>query len=198
MSRKDVPYFGPFIRRPFVYKKNRNLKSFLLAKLINAEYSSLQAPGFSQYSVVALTQSLQTLTDDLRKSSLKFNDCYKLNQDTGHLSSALKRSSVYKAITTKSPLDTIRDPLNRALSRSGYLSRDKQNEEDSRTVAPDSPTREQHIELREKKISKEKESNSSGTPFKDFSGNDTVTNKRHSVHPILGPRSTFTYGESVS
>ncbi len=195
MSRKDVPYFGPFIRRPFVYKKNRNLKSFLLAKLINAEYSSLQAPGFSQYSVVALTQSLQTLTDDLRRSSLKFNNCYKLNQDTGHLSSVLKRTSVYKAITTKSPLDTIRDPLNRALSRSGYLSRDKQNEEDSKTVAPDSPIREQNIKLREKKIS---ESNSSDTPFKDLSGNDTVTNKRHSVHPILGSRSTFTYGESVS
>ena len=69
------------------------------------------------------------------------------------------------------------------------IAKDKQNEEDSKTVAP---TREQNIKLREKKIS---ESNSSDTPFKDLSGNDTVTNKRH---PILGPRSTFAYGESVS
>ena len=42
LSRKDVPYFGPYIQPPFSFKKDEMFKNFLLAKLINAEYSSLK------------------------------------------------------------------------------------------------------------------------------------------------------------
>ncbi len=182
-----MPYFGPFIRRPFVFKKNNNLKSFILAKLINAEYSSLQAPGFSQYSIVALTQSLENLTNDLRKSSLNFNDCFKFDQETHNFSSALKRTSVYKVISSI-PIDTIKDPLNRALSRSGYLIRDKKNEEDSNQLEPSSPSSEEKfIKLRNNRsVSK-----NLNVEDKYSSRDDITVNKNNTVYPKL--RSTFTY-----
>ncbi len=74
-----MPYFGPYIRRPYVFKKNTNLKNFLLSKLINAEYASLRAPAFSEYSTVALTSSLDTLCQNLKDLNQKFNNCIEID-----------------------------------------------------------------------------------------------------------------------
>jgi hypothetical protein len=63
--RKDVQYFGPFLRKPFVYTKNSNLKKFILSKLINGEYATLKAPAFSVYSEKTIEDSLVKLTDNL-------------------------------------------------------------------------------------------------------------------------------------
>jgi len=65
VSKKDVPYFGPYIRKPYVFKKNENLKRFILSKLINAEYASLRAPAFSTFSELTLGKSLKELCQNL-------------------------------------------------------------------------------------------------------------------------------------
>jgi hypothetical protein len=65
ISKKDVPYFGPYIRKPYVFKKNENLKRFILSKLINAEYASLRAPAFSTFSELTLEKSLKELCQNL-------------------------------------------------------------------------------------------------------------------------------------
>ncbi len=73
ISKKDVPYFGPYIRKPFIFKKNENFRRFILSKLINAEYASLRAPAFSTYSELTLEKSLNELcqnVNDLNKTFL--------------------------------------------------------------------------------------------------------------------------------
>lgn len=72
MSRKDVNYFAPTIRRPFVFNKDVNLKKFLLSKLINAEYESLKAPAFSSFSEQTMKPALKKLCSRLNSLSCQF------------------------------------------------------------------------------------------------------------------------------
>ena len=67
-----MPYFGPFVRKPYVFKKDENLKRFILSKLINAEYASLRAPAFSQFSEKTFKQSLNKLCENLADKTHTF------------------------------------------------------------------------------------------------------------------------------
>ena len=67
-----MPYFEPFLRTPYLFKKDSNLRSYLLTKLINAEYSSLKAPAFSTYSEKSIEHSLSELTDLLENLTFTF------------------------------------------------------------------------------------------------------------------------------
>ena len=67
-----MPFFGPVIRKPCVFRKDANLKKFLLSKLINAEYASLKAPAFSSFSEKTLEQSLLKLSENLEDLTNSF------------------------------------------------------------------------------------------------------------------------------
>lgn len=78
MSKKDVPYFEPVIRPPFIFEKNDNLKKFILSKLINAEYASLKAPAFSSFSEQTIRPGLDKLSSKLSQLTFNFtwfNEC---------------------------------------------------------------------------------------------------------------------------
>ncbi|XP_034642706.1 rap1 GTPase-activating protein 1-like isoform X8 [Trachemys scripta elegans] len=47
-ARDDVPFFGPPLPNPAIFKKSPEFREFLLAKLINAEYSCYQAEKFAK------------------------------------------------------------------------------------------------------------------------------------------------------
>ena len=91
--KKDVPFFEPYTQLPFVFKKDLNLKRFLLAKLINAEYSSLKAPAFSQYSMIATKSSLELLCNDLKESNDKFNNFSEIEAASQRSKAANRRSA---------------------------------------------------------------------------------------------------------
>lgn len=96
ISRKDVPYFGPYIRKPYIFKKDQNLKHFLLSKLIKAEYASLKAPAFSSFSEKTIEDSLSKLCDNLEVLTTAFT-CYDLhskfgNSDSNHTHSRSNQS----------------------------------------------------------------------------------------------------------
>lgn len=72
MSKHEVPFFEPIIRKPSVFEKDENLKNFLLSKLINAEYASLKAPAFSPYTEKTLEQSIGKLCENLENLTQMF------------------------------------------------------------------------------------------------------------------------------
>lgn len=72
MSKKDVPYFEPLIRPPFIFEKNQNLKKFILSKLINAEYASLKASAFSSFSEQTIRPALDRLLFKLNQLTYNF------------------------------------------------------------------------------------------------------------------------------
>jgi len=71
-ARDDVPFFGPTLPSPAVFKKGPEFKEFLLTKLINAENACYKAEKFAKLELRTRTSLLQSLTDELREKSRDF------------------------------------------------------------------------------------------------------------------------------
>ena len=50
-ARDDVPFFGPTLPQPAIFKKGKEFQEFLLTKLINAEYACYKADRFAKLEV---------------------------------------------------------------------------------------------------------------------------------------------------
>uniref|UniRef100_A0A8D0DKC5 Rap-GAP domain-containing protein n=1 Tax=Salvator merianae TaxID=96440 RepID=A0A8D0DKC5_SALMN len=65
-ARDDVPFFGPSLPNPAVFKKGTEFREFLLAKLINAEYSCYQAEKFAKLEERTRSALLESLYEELQ------------------------------------------------------------------------------------------------------------------------------------
>ncbi|XP_061112833.1 rap1 GTPase-activating protein 1 isoform X1 [Conger conger] len=64
-ARDDVPFFGPALPDPAVFRKGPELHEFLLTKLINAEYACYKADKFAKLEERTRTALLETLYEEL-------------------------------------------------------------------------------------------------------------------------------------
>lgn len=64
-ARSDVPYFGPSLPSPPVFKRGQEFKEFLLTKLINAENACYKAEKFSTLERRTRSCLLSSLTEQL-------------------------------------------------------------------------------------------------------------------------------------
>lgn len=64
-ARSDVPYFGPSLPNPAIFKKGTEFKEFLLTKLINAENACYKAEKFSTLERRTRSCLLSNLTEQL-------------------------------------------------------------------------------------------------------------------------------------
>ncbi|XP_055375677.1 rap1 GTPase-activating protein 1-like isoform X2 [Condylostylus longicornis] len=71
-ARDDVPFFGPTLPNPSVFKKSREFKEFLLTKLINAENACYKADKFSKLELRTRTSLLQNLVEELKEKTRDF------------------------------------------------------------------------------------------------------------------------------
>ncbi|XP_032069873.1 rap1 GTPase-activating protein 1-like [Thamnophis elegans] len=65
-ARDDVPFFGPPLPNPAVFKKGTEFREFLLAKLINAEYSCYHAEKFAKLEDRTRSALLESLFEELQ------------------------------------------------------------------------------------------------------------------------------------
>ncbi|KAJ6653600.1 hypothetical protein lerEdw1_009034 [Lerista edwardsae] len=65
-ARDDVPFFGPPLPNPAIFKKSTEFHEFLLAKLINAEYSCYQAEKFAKLEERTRSALLESLYEELQ------------------------------------------------------------------------------------------------------------------------------------
>ncbi|KAJ8360478.1 hypothetical protein SKAU_G00170030 [Synaphobranchus kaupii] len=68
-ARDDVPFFGPALPDPAVFRKGAEFHEFLLTKLINAEYACYKAEKFSKLEERTRTALLETLYEELHVNS---------------------------------------------------------------------------------------------------------------------------------
>ncbi|XP_050967387.1 rap1 GTPase-activating protein 1 isoform X10 [Labeo rohita] len=68
-ARDDVPFFGPALPDPAVFKKSPEFHEFLLTKLINAEYSCYKAEKFAKLEERTRSALLETLYEELHINS---------------------------------------------------------------------------------------------------------------------------------
>ncbi|XP_048520185.1 rap1 GTPase-activating protein 1 [Dendroctonus ponderosae] len=71
-ARDDVPFFGPTLPTPAIFKHGPEFKEFLLTKLINAENACYKAEKFSKLELRTRTALLQSLIDDLKEKTADF------------------------------------------------------------------------------------------------------------------------------
>lgn len=71
-ARNDVPFFGPTLPTPAIFRHGPEFKEFLLTKLINAENACYKAEKFAKLELRTRTSLLQTLSDDLTKKTSEF------------------------------------------------------------------------------------------------------------------------------
>ncbi|CAK1586866.1 unnamed protein product [Parnassius mnemosyne] len=71
-AREDVPFFGPTLPQPSVFRKGRELKEFLLTKLINAENACYKAAKFAQLELRTRASLLQNLAEELKCKTIEF------------------------------------------------------------------------------------------------------------------------------
>ncbi|XP_063250207.1 rap1 GTPase-activating protein 1-like isoform X5 [Prinia subflava] len=68
-ARDDVPFFGPPLPNPAVFRKSAEFREFLLAKLINAEYSCYRAEKFAKLEERTRSALLESLFEELQLRS---------------------------------------------------------------------------------------------------------------------------------
>lgn len=71
-ARDDVPFFGPTLPNPSVFRKGPEFKEFLLTKLINAENACYKADKFAKLELRTRTSLLQNLVEDLKEKTREF------------------------------------------------------------------------------------------------------------------------------
>ncbi|XP_014001956.2 rap1 GTPase-activating protein 1 isoform X3 [Salmo salar] len=68
-ARNDVPFFGPPLPDPAVFRKGPEFQEFLFTKLINAEYACYKAEKFAKLKERTRSALLETLYEDLHINS---------------------------------------------------------------------------------------------------------------------------------
>ncbi|KAM4563109.1 rap1 GTPase-activating protein 1-like isoform 7-T7 [Odontesthes bonariensis] len=68
-ARDDVPFFGPALPNPAVFKKGPEFHEFLFTKLINAEYACYKAEKFAKLEERTRSALLETLYEELHVHS---------------------------------------------------------------------------------------------------------------------------------
>ncbi|XP_061640049.1 rap1 GTPase-activating protein 1 isoform X17 [Phyllopteryx taeniolatus] len=68
-ARDDVPFFGPALPDPAIFRKGPELREFLFTKLINAEYACYKAEKFSKLEERTRSALLETLYEELHINS---------------------------------------------------------------------------------------------------------------------------------
>ncbi|KAJ8259648.1 hypothetical protein GJAV_G00171860 [Gymnothorax javanicus] len=68
-ARDDVPFFGPALPDPAIFRKGPEFHEFLLTKLINAEYACYKAEKFAKLEERTRTALLETLYEELHVNS---------------------------------------------------------------------------------------------------------------------------------
>ncbi|XP_022533188.2 rap1 GTPase-activating protein 1 isoform X3 [Astyanax mexicanus] len=68
-SRDDVPFFGPALPDPAVFRKGPEFHEFLFTKLINAEYACYKAEKFAKLEERTRSALLETLYEELHINS---------------------------------------------------------------------------------------------------------------------------------
>merc|ERR1711892_1439431 len=74
-ARSDVPYFGPSLPSPPVFKRGPEFKEWILNKLISAETAFYKAEIFSKLKQRTQATLLTNLVEDLTRKTYEFIDC---------------------------------------------------------------------------------------------------------------------------
>jgi RAP1 GTPase activating protein 1 len=75
-ARDDVPFFGPTLPAPSIFRKGKDFRHFLLTKLINAENAAYKAEKFSKLAERTRASLLDSLYGNLKERAQFYGMCF--------------------------------------------------------------------------------------------------------------------------
>ncbi|GAB6031292.1 Rap1 GTPase-activating protein 2, variant 2 [Chamberlinius hualienensis] len=104
-ARDDVPFFGPTLPTPAIFKKGPDFRDYLLTKLMNAENACYKAEKFARLEQRTRASLLTSLVDELKQKVQEMNGEPSGEQTSGKSESSSGSSrfldSVRKALSSR-------------------------------------------------------------------------------------------------
>ncbi|XP_077429798.1 rap1 GTPase-activating protein 1 isoform X9 [Vanacampus margaritifer] len=139
-ARDDVPFFGPALPDPAIFRKGPELREFLFTKLINAEYACYKAEKFAKLEERTRSALLETLYEELHINSQSMmglgGDDDKLENGGGGGGGGFFESFKSLIIPGKSPTRKKSGPFSSRRSSAIGIENIQEVQERSRDVSP--------------------------------------------------------------
>ncbi|XP_047439357.1 rap1 GTPase-activating protein 1 isoform X11 [Mugil cephalus] len=139
-ARDDVPFFGPALPDPAIFKKGLEFHEFLFTKLINAEYACYKAEKFAKLEERTRSALLETLYEELHINSQSMmglgGDEDKLENGAGGGGGGFFESFKSLIIPGKSPTRKKSGPFSSRRSSAIGIENIQEVQERSREVSP--------------------------------------------------------------
>ncbi|XP_056244213.1 rap1 GTPase-activating protein 1 isoform X7 [Seriola aureovittata] len=139
-ARDDVPFFGPALPDPAIFKKGSEFREFLFTKLINAEYACYKAEKFAKLEERTRSALLETLYEELHINSQSMmglgGDEDKLENGGGGGGGGFFESFKSLIIPGKSPTRKKSGPFSSRRSSAIGIENIQEVQERSREVSP--------------------------------------------------------------
>uniref|UniRef100_A0A1A8MI96 RAP1 GTPase activating protein n=1 Tax=Nothobranchius pienaari TaxID=704102 RepID=A0A1A8MI96_9TELE len=139
-ARDDVPFFGPTLPDPAIFKKGPDFHEFLFTKLINAEYACYKAEKFAKLEERTRSALLETLYEELHINSQSMmglgGDEDKLENGAGGGGGGFFESFKSLIIPGKSPTRKKSGPFSSRRSSAIGIENIQEVHERSREVSP--------------------------------------------------------------
>ncbi|XP_069389799.1 rap1 GTPase-activating protein 1 isoform X9 [Paralichthys olivaceus] len=139
-ARDDVPFFGPALPDPAIFKKGPEFREFLFTKLINAEYACYKAEKFAKLEERTRSALLETLYEELHINSQSMmglgGDDDKLENGGGGGGGGFFESFKSLIIPGKSPTRKKSGPFSSRRSSAIGIENIQEVQERSREVSP--------------------------------------------------------------
>ncbi|XP_067360651.1 rap1 GTPase-activating protein 1 isoform X9 [Channa argus] len=139
-ARDDVPFFGPALPDPAIFKKGLEFREFLFTKLINAEYACYKAEKFAKLEERTRSALLETLYEELHLNSQSMmglgGDEDKLENGGGGGGGGFFESFKSLIIPGKSPTRKKSGPFSSRRSSAIGIENIQEVQERSREVSP--------------------------------------------------------------
>ncbi|XP_041835463.1 rap1 GTPase-activating protein 1 isoform X6 [Melanotaenia boesemani] len=139
-ARDDVPFFGPALPDPAIFKKGPEFHEFLFTKLINAEYACYKAEKFAKLEERTRSALLETLYEELHINSQSMmglgGDDDKLENGGGGGGGGFFESFKSLIIPGKSPTRKKSGPFSSRRSSAIGIENIQEVQERSREVSP--------------------------------------------------------------
>ncbi|XP_040926733.1 rap1 GTPase-activating protein 1 isoform X8 [Betta splendens] len=139
-ARDDVPFFGPALPDPAIFRKGPEFRDFLFTKLINAEYACYKAEKFAKLEERTRSALLETLYEELHINSQSMmglgGDEDKLENGGGGGGGGFFESFKSLIIPGKSPTRKKSGPFSSRRSSAIGIENIQEVQERSREVSP--------------------------------------------------------------
>ncbi|RCN43455.1 hypothetical protein ANCCAN_10581 [Ancylostoma caninum] len=140
-ARDDVPFFGPTLPAPSIFKKGQDFRNFLLTKLINAENAAYKSAKFAKLAERTRSSLLDSLFANLKgRAEFYGSPLLETTESSGGLFSSVKKALIGRS---RSVSQEVAQP--------------------ARAVSMSTPTRAFSVPKRTANSERDKSSSSSGT-----------------------------------